>query len=587
MYDVGVDALLAEYDYDLLPDGRRSGVTEIDDDGNTTRIDWLYDNLGRLTRESYDSYDGPLDFIADYQFDLVGNRLTKNTDTDPSFDGDPTFEETVTYTYDANDRLLTETKDADGTADDRHTVYEYDATQQTAKTVYEGLDAQGTKLEETAYDYNLQGRMSTVTLDSDGDGVPETQLEYEYDDSGIRVAQTKTVDGNGDGDFVDPEDTAERTDYLVDHQNHTGYAQVLEERVDGQLSKTYTLGLDVLAQALALSELHHFLYDGHGSTRGLVDATGQPLTGQIYRYDAYGNPIGFDPSAALTTLLYSGEQLDQLTGLQYLRARYYDLATGRFTRLDPFFGELSDPQSLHKYLYVHADAVNAIDPSGESLTQSLCVSSIQGLMATFLLAGAVAVLGGIAVYIVQLALIEYVTNLRIAAAAAAADAALQDALLEIARTLEAHPQDFDDAMKAALAAAGAAGIAAAELTQLKVLPIVRSSMPKIFAFNVACLGSRPDWHVLEYVGRGNPMRRSNRRWVMTRYHHLRSTAPPGCNSLDEFPFASTTDGGDLGPAEGWMVPLREQWVQGGVLETFYRWQLGGQALPFLVVPVPI
>ena len=83
--------------------------------------------------------------------------------------------------------------------------------------------------------------MSTVTLDSDGDGLPETQLEYEYDDSGIRVAQTKTSDGNGDGDFLDPEDTCERTDYLVDHHNHTGYAQVLEERVDGQLSKTYTL----------------------------------------------------------------------------------------------------------------------------------------------------------------------------------------------------------------------------------------------------------------------------------------------------------------------------------------------------------
>jgi len=166
--------------------------------------------------------------------------------------------------------------------------------------------------------------MSTVTLDSDGNGLPETQLEYEYDDSGIRVAQTKTVDGNGDGDFVDPEDTAERTDYLVDHQNRTGYPQVLEERVDGQLTKSYLLGLDVLAQALALNELHYLLTDGHGSTRGLVDATGQPLTGQIYRYDAYGVPLGFDPSTAATTLLYSGEQLDQLTGLQYLRARYYD-----------------------------------------------------------------------------------------------------------------------------------------------------------------------------------------------------------------------------------------------------------------------
>jgi hypothetical protein len=94
---------------------------------------------------------------------------------------------------------------------------------------------------------------------------------------------------------------------------------VLEELVDGVLSKSYTLGLDVIGQALAASgAVHFFLYDGHGSTRGLVDATGQPLSDQIYRYDAYGNAIGFDPAAALTTLLYSGEQLDAAARGGYL-----------------------------------------------------------------------------------------------------------------------------------------------------------------------------------------------------------------------------------------------------------------------------
>jgi RHS repeat-associated protein len=63
--------------------------------------------------------------------------------------------------------------------------------------------------------------------------------------------------------------------------------------------------------------------------------------------------------------LYSGEQFDSKIGQQYLRARYYDPVTGRFNRLDPFFGNLNDPQSLHKYLYIHADPINGIDPSGE------------------------------------------------------------------------------------------------------------------------------------------------------------------------------------------------------------------------------
>jgi RHS repeat-associated protein len=96
---------------------------------------------------------------------------------------------------------------------------------------------------------------------------------------------------------------------------------------------------------------------------------------ELYSFDAYGNAIGFDPSVALTEFLYSGEQFDSKIGQQYLRQRYYDPATGRFNRLDPFFGNLDDPQSLHKYLYTHADPVNGIDPSGNmSMAVSVGIS---------------------------------------------------------------------------------------------------------------------------------------------------------------------------------------------------------------------
>jgi len=50
--------------------------------------------------------------------------------------------------------------------------------------------------------------------------------------------------------------------------------------------------------------------------------------------------------------------------MYYLRARYYNPQNGRFNRIDPFSGNYSDPQSLHKYLYCHANPINAIDPSG-------------------------------------------------------------------------------------------------------------------------------------------------------------------------------------------------------------------------------
>ena len=52
---------------------------------------------------------------------------------------------------------------------------------------------------------------------------------------------------------------------------------------------------------------------------------GLPSTGQVY---ACGNQLTrtglTKASAALTTLLYSGEFSDLATGLQYLRARFYN-----------------------------------------------------------------------------------------------------------------------------------------------------------------------------------------------------------------------------------------------------------------------
>jgi RHS repeat-associated protein len=86
----------------------------------------------------------------------------------------------------------------------------------------------------------------------------------------------------------------------------------------------------------------------------------------------------------LTTLLYNSEQFDHLTGLSYLRARYYDPASGRFNRLDPFFGNLNDPQSLHKYLFVHGNPISGIDPTGNefSLTGMLSVSGIRSTIQT-------------------------------------------------------------------------------------------------------------------------------------------------------------------------------------------------------------
>src|SRR5690606_10275729 len=93
----------------------------------------------------------------------------------------------------------------------------------------------------------------------------------------------------------------------------------------------------------------YFGYDGHGSTRLLIDRQGAVTRGH-FEYDAFGGAVGFDPSTTGTTLLYAGERWDSRLGKYHLRARSYDPATGRFDRLDSFEGFLPDPATLHKYV---------------------------------------------------------------------------------------------------------------------------------------------------------------------------------------------------------------------------------------------
>ncbi|MDR2410471.1 MAG: RHS repeat-associated core domain-containing protein, partial [Bacteroidales bacterium] len=142
---------------------------------------------------------------------------------------------------------------------------------------------------------------------------------------------------------------------------------------------TYIIGRNRIAQITVKNGTEqelYFTFGGHGSTRVLTDLTGAIV--ELYAFDAYGNAIGFDPSVALTEFLYSGEQFDSKIGQQYLRQRYYNPANGRFNRLDPFFGNIIDPLSLHNYLYCHADPISFTDPSGEIVWLPIIIGLLGG-----------------------------------------------------------------------------------------------------------------------------------------------------------------------------------------------------------------
>ena len=81
-------------------------------------------------------------------------------------------------------------------------------------------------------------------------------------------------------------------------------------------------------------------------------------------FDAFGNETAKTGSTD-NSYGFQGEEKDE-TGLYYLRARYMDPSTGTFTSMDTYGGSLSDPMSLHKYMFANSNPVMYSDPSGHS-----------------------------------------------------------------------------------------------------------------------------------------------------------------------------------------------------------------------------
>jgi RHS repeat-associated protein len=89
----------------------------------------------------------------------------------------------------------------------------------------------------------------------------------------------------------------------------------------------------------------------------VVNASG--VVQDSYTYDIYGTPM--KTGSLANELDFAGQQTDG-TGLQYLRARYYDPATGTFLSRDPL---TADPGRIENPIsYGSASPVGLSDPTG-------------------------------------------------------------------------------------------------------------------------------------------------------------------------------------------------------------------------------
>jgi len=320
---------------------------------NTTSVAWGYDDADRLVGITRTA---PLTMPRVYAYTRDGlGQVTGATDSaDPTTHGygytalnqlrsDTTG---ITYTASSANDLLAITTTASGAPTTSSLSYNA-AHQLTGTQVLAG----GVLAHNLTLAYNPDGDRTAVT-DTVGGAATSYAYDqadrlvgvtsggatssYAYDGTGLR--QGKTVNGTAS---IDTWDVSGGLPALL-QENGTRYI----DGPDGQPIEQ----IDGSGNAL------YYYQDQLGSTRELADGSGRIAA--TYRYDAYGAPLTRTGSAT-TPFGYAGQYTDAETGLQYLRARYYDPTTNQFLTRDPLVATTGQP-----YAYAAADPLNLADPSG-------------------------------------------------------------------------------------------------------------------------------------------------------------------------------------------------------------------------------
>jgi RHS repeat-associated protein len=348
------------YDYTLDAVGNRSTVVEHLPNQSGRTVIWSYDGIYRLADEVISLDPHSKNGNVHYDLDPVGNRTQETGTLSGLLPG--------SFTYDFDDRLNTETYDADGNT----------------------LTSGG-----KTFAYDFENRLKSMTAGS-------ATVTIQYDADGNRVA--KTVNGV-------------TTRYLVDNLSPTHLPQVVEEMSSAGVQRSYTYGLQRISQNQLTSNAwtpSFYGYDGGGTVRMLTDSTGTVT--DTYDYDAWGNEVNTTGSTP-NMYLYRGEQYDADLGLYYLRLRYVNPSIGRFLTRDPYKPSARDwflaldmgagitvrvPAGYYRfsntYLYAAANPSNRIDPLGLATLKEYTMLTYRDL--TALAAGASGTLGMAAHHII-------------------------------------------------------------------------------------------------------------------------------------------------------------------------------------------
>lgn len=330
--------------------------------GQTT---WIGYGGGVSTSLTYNDQRGFLSRVLSQQNGqaLLDLRYTRNAKGLVTAISSPEPGRSWSYGYDELDRLVT-ADNLGGTMDDRNYTYD-DADNLIANS---GLCAGSSFVYPPAGSPRPHAPVSIcgspVTYDADGN-----TLRYDPDGPGPMAVRSLAYDGENRPITITQNGTTASFDYGPDGE------RTAKRFLDKQ---RFYLGTDsdVLfdsahASGLVSSDIHtdvrregnstDILLKDHLASNRLSMRVGSGTTRADY--GPFGQPLTSNGSVPLQGKGYINERFDPETGLEYLHARYYDPALGRFLSPDTWDPDIAGVD-INRYSYALNDAVNSSDTNG-------------------------------------------------------------------------------------------------------------------------------------------------------------------------------------------------------------------------------
>lgn len=357
-------------------------LTKVKTAGLTTLFDYNADKLISVLENTLNDVSK----VYGYTYDNNGN-ITIETVTTKDADGNIVTTETITYTYDDKEQLIsaeTSTIKYEYTYDDRGNILtekEYAVTvDKNGEKVYTLIEANTDTYvyDETWKDKLISYNGQTITYDAVGNptnymGNALTwtmgrqlssfgNISYTYNEDGIRTSKTS----NGI-----------TTKFYLDGTN-------IIEQTDG--ATTLYFFYDSVGEIVGFKyNVNNYLYikNSMGDIVGIADAAGNLIAS--YAYDPWGKVTSVTGSntaiGELNPFRYRGYYYDSDIQLYYLQSRYYDPEIGRFINSDDvsYIGITTSELSYNPFAYCVNNPTNKVDSTG-TLSTFVIVCIIGGAL---------------------------------------------------------------------------------------------------------------------------------------------------------------------------------------------------------------